>query len=118
MAEETTTVATTGNKKEKGAINKYGYTFRALKRQARRAGTPRIHKLAPQVSERMLDFNMRRIMRVAATRAFIAKHHTIQLEYVVDATKIATGLSLLGFGATKDQRAASKRSKKNKSVTQ
>jgi histone H3/H4 len=117
MAEETTMATTaTSGKKKKGAINKYGYTTMALKRQARRAGTPRIHKLAPEVSERMLDVNMRRIMRVAATRAIIAKHHTIQLEYVIDATKLATGLTLLGFGGIKDQRAASKRSKKGKAA--
>jgi len=120
MAEEAAPLATaapttTRSKNKKGAINRYGYTTMALKRQARRAGTPRIHKLAPEVSEKMLDYNMRRIMRVAATRAIIAKHHTIQLEFVVDATKLATGLTLLGFGGVKDQRAASK---KNKALTQ
>lgn len=97
-------------------MTKYGYSVEALKGQAHKGGAPRMPKLAPQASERMLDINMRRIMRVAATRASIAKHHTIQLDYVVDAARLATGLSVLGFRIPKEQRKA-KSAKKRSSAT-
>ena len=101
----------------KGKVNDYGYTERTLKDMARRAGAPRIHKLTGVVVDRILESNMRNVLRVAATRACIAKHHTVQLEYLANAVKLANGVHILGHRTAGQQwkaGSASARKKKQK----
>lgn len=99
----------------KGKVNKYGYTNSVMRRRARCAGLSRMHQHTGDVVERVLDNNIGNALRVAATRATIAKHHTIQLDYFIDGVQLATGINVLGYRvATKQQRGKPQRAAKKK----
>jgi hypothetical protein len=100
-------------KKKKGEVNAYGYNRNGLSRRARCAGLPRVHQLTENVATAILEANVRNALRVAATRAAIAKHHTVQLGYINDGIKLASGMTLLGHRtASKHWRSSSSSRKK------
>jgi len=96
-------------------VNAYGYGGSALSRRARCAGLPRVHRLTDKVIASILDTNVRNALRVAATRASIAKHHTVQLGYIADGIKMASGVLMLGHRASSKhwKSAVSSRKKKD-----
>lgn len=83
-------------KKGKGNVNAYGYTDSALAMRARCAGQARVHKLTGKVADQILESNVRNAIRVAATRAVIAKHRTVRLDYLADSIRQTSGSWMLG----------------------